>query len=125
MAVGILLVGLSLLLYFYRDYLFIPGFVGVLFCVQALVSWYGSPRSLTLENNSLTVHYLNRSISLSADDIAAIQIRKTERDQFRSVALILRDQSILDISGFEPTPFITYPVLTLWHQKHAASRPIP
>lgn len=117
LAIGLMLVILTLLLYFYRDYLFIPGLLGLLFCGQALGNWYFSPRGLVIDRNCLIVRYRKGSVSYSADDIAGVQASKTQQDQFRSVVVVFRDQTALDMSAFQQTPFITYPVLKKWHQK--------
>lgn len=117
--VGIVLVSLSLLLYLFKDYLFTAGLLGFFFCGQAIISWYLSPRSLTIENDCLTVRYHNRSVTYSADDIAGIQALMTQQEQFRSVVIVFRDQKVLDLSVFKQTPFITFPVLSQWHEQNA------
>jgi hypothetical protein len=115
---GALLVLLSLLLYLFKDYLFSPGLVGLFFVGQALASGYLSPRSLVIENDCLTVHYHNHSVTYSADDIAGIRARMTEQGQYHSVVVVLRDQKVLDLSVFRQTPFITFPVLSQWHAEN-------
>ena len=117
LSIGLVLIILSVLLYFYRDYLFLPGIAGVLLCGYAAGNWYFSPRGLIIDRNSLIVRYQKRSLSYSAHDIAGIQASKTQQDQFRSVVVGFRDQNVLDMSVFQQTPFITYPVLKKWHQK--------
>jgi hypothetical protein len=118
--VGILQVILFLLLYIFRDYVsYLLGIVGLFFCGQALVSWYISPRSLVLEGNSIIVRYRNRSVSYSADDIAGIQAWMTKQGQFRSVVIALHNKKVLDLSVFQQTPFITFPVLSQWHEESA------
>lgn len=118
LSVGILLVLLSLLLYVFKDYLFIPGLLGLFFGAQAVVSWYLSPRSLAVDNNCLIVRYHNRSVSYSADDIAGIRAWMTEQGQYRSVVIAFRDHKVLDLSVFQQTPFITFPVLSQWHEQN-------
>jgi hypothetical protein len=117
MSIGLLLVVLSGLLYFYRDYLFVPGVVGPLLCALAAGNWYFSPRGMVLDGNRLIVRFQKRSVSYAAHDIAGIQASKTQQDQFRSVVVGFRDRHALDLSVFQQTPFITYPVLKKWHQK--------
>lgn len=124
LAIGLLLVILALLLYFYKDYLLFAGLLGLLFCAQALLSWYFSPRRITLENDCLIVNYLNKSVSYSADDIAAIQMKKTPQNQVKSVVVIFRNQKAMEISGFKQSPFIIYPVLGKWHQIYAKNQPV-
>jgi hypothetical protein len=117
--IGIIQVVLFLLLYIFRDYLsWLLGLVGLFFCGQALVSRYMAPRSLVIENDCMTVHYRNRSMSYSADEIAGIQAWMTEQGQFRSVVIAFHDQSVLDLSAFKQTPFITFPVLKQWHEQN-------
>jgi hypothetical protein len=116
--VGSLLVLLSLLLYVFKDYLFLPGLLGFLFCAQAVVVWYLTPRRLVIENDCLTVQYHNRSVSYSANDIDSIRALMTDQGQYRSVVIVFRDQKVLDLSAFHQTPFITFPVLSQWHEEN-------
>lgn len=122
--VGSLFVLLSVLLYVFRDYLFLPGLLGLLFCGQALASWYLSPRSLAIDNNCLTVQYHKGSVSYSADDIAGVQAWMTQQGQFRSVVIGFRDRKVLNLSAFRQTPFITFPVLKQWHDQNV-TKPVP
>jgi hypothetical protein len=115
---GTLLIFLSLLLFIFKDYLFIPGLLGLFFIGQALGSWYLSPRSMVIENDCLTVHYHNRSVMYSAEDIASIRAGMSEQGQFQHVVVVLRDQKVLDLSVFRQTPFITFPVLSQWHEEN-------
>lgn len=119
MVLGLLLIILSVILYFYNQYSFITGALGLLLCARSLYGWYSSPRWVTLENDCLIANYINRSYSISANDIAAIQIEKTKQNQFRSVAVVFRDTNTMEISGFKQSPFIIYAVLRKWHQMYA------
>lgn len=121
--VGILQLVLFLLLYALRGYLsYLLGLVGLFFFGQALVNWYISPRSLVIHNNCLIVHYHNRSISYSADQIAGIQAWMTQQGQFRSVVIVFGDRKVLDLSTFRQTPFITFPVLKQWHDENVTKQ---
>lgn len=122
LSIGFLLMMLALLLYLYRDYLLIAGILGPLFCVYALGNWYFSPRGLIIDRNCLIVRYRNRNVSYSADDVAGIRASKTQQDQFQSVVVGFRDRNVLDLSVFQQTPFITYPVLKRWHEKNSTNK---
>jgi hypothetical protein len=64
LAIGLLLIALSSILYFKISYLdILGGIVGLLFCAQALFSWYSSPRKITLENDCLIVNSVNHRFS--------------------------------------------------------------
>lgn len=122
LTIGVLLVILSLLLYARISYLDMTlGLLGLGYCGLAAYRWYSSPRKITLENNCLVVNYVNRSYSVSADEIADIQILKTRKNQLRSVAVISPDKKVIELSGFKQSPFIVFPVLSKWHQIYAKS----
>jgi hypothetical protein len=124
LAIGLLLLALSLLLYLNKSYLeVVGGLVGLFFCARALFSWYTSPHKITLENDCLIVKYINRSYSISAGDVAAILVGKTKQNQFKSVEVIFRDANTMEISGFKQSPFIIYPVLSKWHQMYTKKEP--
>jgi hypothetical protein len=125
LAIGLLLIVVSFVLYFNIRYLDIfGGIVGLLFCAQALFSWYFSPRRITMQNDCLIVNYLNKSVSHSADDIADIQIGRTKQNQFKSVDIVFRGKrTVLPVSEFKQSPFIIYPVLHKWHQIYAQKQP--
>lgn len=126
LTIGVLLIILSLLLYSTISYWDIPlGLLGLWYCGMAVFRWYSSPRKITLENDCLIVNYVNRSYSVSAAEIADIQILKTRKNQFRSVAVISPDKQVMELSGFKQSPFIVYPVLSKWHQIYAKKRPVP
>jgi hypothetical protein len=126
LAIGVLLVILSLLLYSRISYLDITlGLLGLGYCGLAVFRWYSSPRKITLEKDYLIVNYVNRTYTVSADEIADIQILKTQKKQFRSVAVISPDKQVMELSGFKQSPFIVYPVLSKWHQIYAKKRPVP
>lgn len=118
--VGILQVVLFLLLYIFRDYVsYLLGLGGLFFGGQALVTWYISPRSLVIDNDCLIVRYHNRSVSYSAADITGIQAWMTDQGQYRFVMIAFRNKKVLDLSVFQQTPFITFPVLSQWHEENA------
>lgn len=125
LAAGLLLVILSVLLYFYRNYFYIPGVLGLLLCLESLLNWYFSPHSIALENDRLVVNYLNRSLRFSANDIEAIQIGSAGQNQFESVLIVFRDKKVMKVAGFKQAPLIIYPVLQQWHQNYAARQPDP
>lgn len=126
LTIGALLVILSLLLYARISYLDMTlGLLGLGYCGLAVFRWYSSPRKITLENDRLIVNYVNRSYSVSADEIADIQILKTRKNQFQSVAVISPDKHVMELSGFKQSPFIVYPVLRKWHQVYAKKQPVP
>ena len=122
--VGLLLVILALLLYLIKDYVFTAGYLGLLFCIQAFLSWYSSPRSITLENNSLVVAYLRKSVSIPVDNLESVQIGKTKQGQVTSVFLVFKNKTQMEISGYNQTPLIIYPVLKQWHEKNIAAEPV-
>jgi hypothetical protein len=126
LAIGLLLLLMSLLLYFNNSYLdILMMIIGLGNCGMALFTWYFSPRSITLENDCLIVNYINKSRSISADDIDAIQIGKTKQNQFKSVNIVFRDRrAVFSLSGFKQSPFIIYPVLSKWHQIYAKKQPV-
>jgi hypothetical protein len=124
LAIGLLLIVLSLLLFFYKGYLLITGLLGLWICARALYRWYSSPRRITLENNCLILNYINRSYSITADNIAAIQIGRTKQNQFKSVAILFLDKNVMEISGFKQSPFVIYPVLSKWHQMYTKREPV-
>lgn len=129
LAIGLILISVSLLLYFNNN-----GYLNILMlltglgnCGAALLMWYFSPRSIVLENDCLIVKYINnKSKSISADDIDAIEIGRTKQNQYKSVDILFRNrQSVLPLSGFKQSPFIIYPVLNKWHQMYAKKQPVP
>ena len=122
--VGLILVILALLLYLIKDYVFTAGYLGLLFCIQAFLSWYSSPRSITLENNSLVVAYLRKSVSIPVDNLESVQIGKTKQGQVTSVFLVFKNKTQMEISGYNQTPLIIYPVLKQWHEKNIAAEPV-
>jgi hypothetical protein len=128
LAIGLLLIIVSLLLYFfnnsYMDIFMI--LIGLGNCGAALFTWYFSPRKIILENDCLIVRYINnKSKSISADDIDAIQIGRTRQNQFKSVDVLFRNRgSVLPLTGFKQSPFIVYPVLRKWHQMYAQKQPV-
>ena len=123
LAIGLLLIILSLLLYVYRNYFFASGLAGLFFIAWPVFKSYSSPHKITLENDCLIVKYANRSTSISADAIAGVEIGKTKQNQFKFVAVIFRDNSIMEIAGFKQSPFIIYPVLSKWHQMYTKREP--
>jgi hypothetical protein len=126
LAMGALLVVLALLLYSTISYWDIPlGLLGLWYCGLAVFRWYSSPQKITLENGCFIVNYVNRSYSVSADEIADIQILKTQKNQFISVAVVSPDKQVIELSGFKQSPFIVYPVLSKWHQIYAKKQPVP
>jgi len=125
LTIGLLLIILAVLLYFYKSFLYTSGLLGLLFCLQSLLSWYSSPRKIALEENYLLVNYLNRSLRFSVDDIESIQIGRTEQNQLKSVFIVFRNKRVMEVTGFKQTPFIIYPVLKQWHEKYAAKQPDP
>ena len=125
LTIGLLIIILAVLLYFYKNYLYASGFLGLLFGFQSLLSWYSSPRNIALDENYLLVNYLNRSLRFSVDDIESIQIGRTEQNQLKSVFIVFRNKRVMEVSGFKQTPFIIYPVLKHWHEKYAAKQPRP
>lgn len=124
LSIGLVLVVLAVLLYFYRDYLFLPGIAGLLLCGYAAGNWYFSPRGMVIDGNNLIVRYQKRSVSYAAHDIADIRVSKTQQDQFRSVVVVVAfpKQNVLDMSAFRQTPFITYPVLKQWRQRNVTKQ---
>lgn len=123
LTIGLLLIMLAFLLYFYKNYFYISGVLGLLFCLQSLLSWYFSPRSIALEDNCLVVNYLNRSLRFSVDDIESIQIGTTQQNQLKSVFIVFRNKRVMEVAGYKQTPFIIYPVLKQWHQNYVAKQP--
>lgn len=123
LSIGLLLIILSILLYIVKDYVFTAGFLGLFFWLQAVVSWYSSPRRITLESNNLVVHYVNKSISIAADDIVSVQIGKTKQGQVTAVYLVFPNRRLMEISGYKQSPFIIYPVLKKWHETYAKEQP--
>jgi len=121
--IGLVLVMLALLLYFIKDYVFTAGLLGLFFWLQALFSWYLSPRSITLEGNKLVVHHVNKSVSILADDIVSVQTGKTQQGQITSVYLVFPNGRLMEISGYKQSPFIIYPVLKKWHETYAKEQP--
>lgn len=118
LAIGLLLVILSVLLYLYRDYLFIPGAAGLVFLGLAAGNWYFSPSGMVIDGNCLVIRYQKRSVSYAAHDIVDIRVSKTQQDQFHSVLVGFRNQTVLNLSVFQQTPFITYPVLKQWRHRN-------
>jgi hypothetical protein len=128
LAIGLLLILVSALLYFNNGYLSIlMMLIGLGNCGAAIFNWYFSPRRVVLENDCLIVKYINnKSRSISANDIDAIQIGRTKQNQFKSVNVLLRNgSSVIPLSGFKQSPFIIYPVLSKWHQMYAKDQPVP
>jgi hypothetical protein len=127
LAIGLLLTFLSLLLYFNRSYFSILMIlIGLGNLGAALFTWYFSPRRITLENDCLIVNYINnKSRSISADDIDAIQPGRTKQNQFKSVDVFFQNRrSVLPLSGFKQSPYIIYSVLLKWHQIYAKKQPV-
>jgi hypothetical protein len=128
LAIGLLLISVSLLLYFNNSRLdILMLLIGLGNCGVALFQWYFSPRRIILENDCLIVKYINnKSKSISADDIDAIEIGRTKQNQFKSVDIFFQNRrSVLPLSGFKQSPFIIYPVLSKWHQIYAKKQPVP
>ena len=126
LAIGLLLILVSLLLYYNKSYLdILMMIIGLGNCGAALLKWYFSPRRINPENDCLVVDYANKSRSIAADEIESIQIGRTKQNQFRSVDIVFRDKrSILSLSGLKQSPFIVYPVLSKWHQMYTKKQPV-
>lgn len=122
LVMGLLFVILALFLYFYKNYFFVPGVLGLLFCIQSVTYLYINPRNITLENSRLIVNYVNKSISYSAGDIAAIQMGVTPQKQFVDVFMVLKDKRVMKMPRFKQALFIVYPVLKQWHEKAGSSQ---
>jgi len=120
LVLGLVFIILSFLLYFYKNYFFVPGVLGLWLCIQSLINLYTNPRTITLENNRLVVNYLKKSISYSADDIASFQMGVSPQKQFVDVFMVLKDKRIMKMPRFKQGYFIFYPVLKQWHEIHTA-----
>jgi hypothetical protein len=127
LGIGLLLIIVALLLYYNNNRLnILMLLLGLGNFGAALLMWYFSPRSITLESDCLIVKYINnQSKSISIDEIDAIQIGRTKQNQFKSVDILYRNKRfVLPLSGFKQSPFIIYPVLRKWHQIHVEKPPV-
>lgn len=119
---GFLLVALAVIGYFRETNVanYMSAFIlGLFFCLQATLYWFYHPRSIALENNSLVLSYLRKSVSISADDVVSVQIGKTKQRQVTSVFLVSSSKEIMEISKYKQSPLIIYPVLKQWHERYA------
>ena len=122
LAIGIFLVFLGLLGYFAGIQALISTLIfGFIFSLAGFRNWYSSPRTLTLDGQSLEFGYLNKTISLPIADIAEINLggqQQIKSVQVNSVLLLLNNRNFLNLSGYDQSPIVMYYVLKRWHQRN-------
>jgi hypothetical protein len=87
--------------------------------ILIIVTWFLSPKSLTLESNNLILGYLFKEVSYSADDINSIDLeRKSSRNGYiYFVRINLRSGKKVRPPLFKGGSALTYQILKRWHQK--------
>lgn len=122
LVIGIFLVILGLLGYFSGIEALISTLIfGVIFSLVSFRNWYFSPRTLTLEQESLNFSYVNKTVSLPIDEIKDIKIGRQQQiksAQVNSVLVFLRNGHIVTLSGYDQSSIVMYHLLKRWFQSY-------
>lgn len=125
---GLMLILFSALLYMARDQdmIWILALVLLGFGLYVILSWFLSPQSITLENQTLFVKYLFRETLYKVGDINSITLekRRTKEGYIYFVQLNLKIGKPIHLSGFKQGSALTYQILKRWYAKAASSSQI-
>jgi hypothetical protein len=123
---GLMLILFSAFFYVVRDedmvWILIPVFLGS--GLYVILSWFLSPQSIILENQTLFVKYLFKDTSYKGSDINSITLEKRRsRDGYiYFVQVNPKTSKPVKLSGFKQGSVLTYQILKRWHAKAAPNR---
>lgn len=126
---GLAMIGISAVFVFYlagevETFSIIIASVFFITGIFIITSWFLSPQSILLENQTMVVLYILREATYSASDIHSITLvkRKTRNGYIYFVQANLKAGKPLKLSGFKLGNVLIYQILKRWHEKAVATQ---
>jgi hypothetical protein len=102
---------------------FFPFFLFLVVGIVFIGMMFATPQSITIDGKSLLIKYITRQKTLLAEEITSIDLRYTQTRNGKNyfIALVLKNNKIVRVSGLAPSLPIAYLVLKNWHKKNTVS----
>ncbi len=120
---GLLFVGVGLFLFTQNDELFFPLLIFFIMGLVFIGTPFFSAQAVSIQGSSIVIGYLFNQKTLSADEIASIDLRFTQTRNGKNyfIAINLVNRKTIRISGLSPSLPVVYLVLKNWHKKNSTS----
>jgi hypothetical protein len=119
--VGVFFIGFGIFLYSQTQDNLSPLIVFIIIGLVFGSMVFTQPRSVSIQGNSILIQYFFNRKTLSADEIASIDLRytQTRNGKHYFIALTLANKKVVRIAGVGPSLPIVYLVLRNWRRKNA------